>query len=95
MGAFSFSAGLLLWAVRRAALPLWRSAATPAQRVSGDLPVPGLVAARAQATWTGESMDIEAGELEARLTKGIGTASEAAAWRPGTLSVRGKGTQPG
>ena len=63
--------------------------------MSGDLPVPGLVAARAQATWTGESMDIEAGELEARLTKGIGTASEAAAWRPGTLSVRGKGTQPG
>ena len=95
MGAFSFSAGLLLWAVGRVALPLWRSAATLAQRVSGDLSAPGLVAALAQATWTGESMDIEAGELEARLTKGIGTASEAAAWRPGTLSVRGKGTQPG
>jgi len=39
-------------------------------------------------------MDIEAGELEARLPKGIGTALEAAAWQPGNLCVRGKGTQP-
>ena len=62
--------------------------------MSGDLPAPGLVAALAQATWTGESMDIEAGELEARLPKGIGTAPEAVAWRSGNLTVRGKSTQP-
>jgi hypothetical protein len=39
-------------------------------------------------------MDIEAGELEARLPKGIGTAPEAVAWRSGNLTVRGKSTQP-
>jgi hypothetical protein len=39
-------------------------------------------------------MDIEAGELEARLPKGIGTAPEAVAWQPGNLSVRGKAIQP-
>jgi hypothetical protein len=39
-------------------------------------------------------MEIEAGELEARQPKGIGTAPEAVAWQQGNLSVHRKGAQP-
>jgi hypothetical protein len=39
-------------------------------------------------------MEIEAGELEARLPKDIGTALEAAAWQRGNFSVHRKGAQP-